>query len=115
LAATLTPLPGKIRRSGEQCQKVLPCTGRISVLAFSSNAALKDRRSMPIFSTITVEEARELSTFKFSHPSRLHLLLPAAFLALALMLLFGLEYYKDWKRKRRMNRYWQEKSGRSRG
>ena len=68
---------------------------------------------MQILSTITVEEAREHSTFKFSHGSRLHVLLPAAFLALAVALLVGLEYYKDWKRKRRMNRYWQEKSGRA--
>jgi len=69
---------------------------------------------MQILSTISVEEAKELSTFKFSHGSRLHLLLPVAFLTLALMVLFGLEYCKDWKRKRRMNRYWQEKSGRVR-
>ncbi len=69
---------------------------------------------MHFLSTITVEEAREYSVFKFSHGSRLHLLLPAAFIALALMTLLGLEYYKDWKRKRRMNRYWQEKSGRTR-
>jgi hypothetical protein len=70
---------------------------------------------IPIVSTITVEEARDLAKFKFASGSRMHLLLPAVFFALALMLLFGLEYYKDWKRKRRMNRYWQEKSGRPRG
>jgi hypothetical protein len=69
---------------------------------------------MQIFSTITVEEAREVSPIKFPHGSRLHLLLPAAFFALTLFGLLGFEYYKDWKRKRRMNRYWQEKSGRLR-
>jgi hypothetical protein len=69
---------------------------------------------MQMLSAITVEEAKEHSVFKFSHGSRLHVLLPAAFFALALTLLLGLEYYKDWKRKRRMNRYWQEKSGRAR-
>ena len=68
---------------------------------------------MQMLSTISVEEAKSLSVFKFSHGSRLHVLLPAAFFALALTLLIGLEYYKDWKRKRRMNRYWQEKSRRA--
>ena len=69
---------------------------------------------MQMLSAITVEEAKERSGFKFTHGSRLHVLLPAAFFALALTMLLGLEYYKDWKRKRRMNRYWQEKSERAR-
>ena len=69
---------------------------------------------MQMLSTITVEEAKVYSSFEFSHGSRLHLLLPAAFFALVVTLLLGLEYYKDWKRKRRMNRYWQKKSGRVR-
>jgi hypothetical protein len=68
---------------------------------------------MQMLSTISVEEAKAHSVFKFTHGSRLHVLLPAAFFALALTLLIGLEYYKDWKRKRRMNRYWQEKSRRA--
>lgn len=67
-----------------------------------------------MLSTISVEEAKAHSVFKFTHGSRLHLLLPAAFIAMAVTLLIGLEYYKDWKRKRRMNRYWQERSGRAR-
>ena len=69
---------------------------------------------MQMLSAITVEEAKQHSVFNFTHGSRLHVLLPAAFFALALGLLLGLEYYKDWKRKRRMNRYWQQKSGRAR-
>lgn len=67
---------------------------------------------MQIVSTISVEEAKDWSTLKFSPGSRAHLLLPAIFFALVLTVLFAFEYYKDWKRKRRLNRYWQEKSGR---
>lgn len=70
---------------------------------------------MQIISTISVEEAPDLSNFRFTHGSRLHLAIPAAFFALVLVVLFGFEYYKDWKRKRRLNRYWQDKSGRGRG
>ena len=69
---------------------------------------------MQLLSTITVEEAKQWQTFKFTHGSRLHILLPAVFFALVLVLVFGLEYYKDWRRKRRLNRYWQQKSDRSR-
>ena len=68
---------------------------------------------MQMLSTISVEEAKAHSVFNFTHGSRLHVLLPAAFFALALTLLIGLEYYKDWKRKRRMNRYSQEKANRA--
>lgn len=67
---------------------------------------------MQIFSIISVEEARDLSNFRLTHGSRLHLAIPAAFFALVLVVLFGFEYYKDWKRKRRLNRYWQNKSSR---
>jgi len=69
---------------------------------------------MQMLSTISVEEAKAHSVFQFTHGSRLHLLLPAAFFVMAVTLLIGLEYYKDWKRKRRMNRYWHEKSARAR-
>ena len=69
---------------------------------------------MQIISTISVDEGSDLSAFKFNNGSKLHLLLPAAFFTLALLVVFGFEYYKDWKRKRRLNRYWQGKTGRPR-
>lgn len=67
---------------------------------------------MQIISTISVDDARDLSTFKFSHTTRLHLIIPAVFFTLVLLVVLGFEYYKDWKRKRRLNRYWQNKSQR---
>lgn len=71
---------------------------------------------MQIISIISVEQPGDWwSNFKFTHSSRLHLAIPAAFFALVLVVVFAFEYYKDWKRKRRLNRYWQNKSDRGKG
>jgi len=66
---------------------------------------------MHLFSAISVDEARDLSSFSFARGSRLHLLLPLIFFALTVTLIFGWEYYREWKRKRRMRRYWAGKPG----
>jgi len=66
---------------------------------------------MQLFGVISVEDAKELSTFTFAKGPKLHILLPLIFFGLALTLLFGWEYYKEWRRKRRMWRYWTGKPG----
>jgi hypothetical protein len=67
---------------------------------------------MQLFSAIAVDEVGDLTKFTFSKGPRLHLMLPLIFFALALTLIFGWEYYREWKRKRRMRRYWAVKSSR---
>jgi hypothetical protein len=66
---------------------------------------------MQLLSVISIEDAKELSTFTFTKGPKLHILLPLLFFALALTLLFSWEYYKEWKRKRRMRRYWTNRPG----
>ena len=67
---------------------------------------------MRILASVGIEEVPDVSLFKVGQGSGLRLLLPIGFIAIILLALFGLEYYKDWKRKRRMNRIW-AKSGRA--
>jgi hypothetical protein len=65
---------------------------------------------MNLLSAISPEDAKDLTTFSFSKGSQLHLILPLVFFGLALTMIFGWEYYKEWKRRRRMRRYWASKS-----
>jgi hypothetical protein len=65
---------------------------------------------MNLLSTISLDEAKALSSFSFSKGSRLHLLLPLLFFAIVFSVIFGRMYYQEWKIKRRMRRYWESKS-----
>ncbi len=62
-----------------------------------------------LFGALSLEEAKELS-FNFSRGPRLHIILPLIFFGLVLVVIFGWEYYREWKRKRRMRRYWASKN-----
>jgi hypothetical protein len=68
---------------------------------------------MQFFSAVTLEEARELSKFKFEKGSNMKLMLPMLVIGIALVLYFGWDYYRDWRMKRRFRRYWQGKPTRS--
>jgi hypothetical protein len=65
---------------------------------------------MNLLAAISAEDAKDLSSFAFNKGSRLHLILPLIFFGVAVVVIFGWEYYRDWKRRKRMRRYWEAKS-----
>ncbi len=65
-----------------------------------------------LFGAFTSEEAREFSSFSLTRGPRLHIILPLIFFGLVVVVIFGWEYYREWKRKRRMRRYWTAKNPR---
>lgn len=67
---------------------------------------------MQLLGALSVDEAADLTSFSFTRGPRLHILLPLLFFAVALIVIFGWEYYREWKRKRRMRRYWAAKNAR---
>ena len=67
---------------------------------------------MQLFGALSVDEAVDLTSFSFARGPRLHILLPLLFFAAVLIVIFGWEYYREWKRKRRMRRYWAAKNAR---
>ncbi len=69
---------------------------------------------MHLFGAVSADQAKDLANFHFTRGSRLHLLLPMAFFALAVTVIFGWEYYKDWRMKRIMKRFASGKAKRAR-
>jgi hypothetical protein len=67
--------------------------------------------AMQLLGAISIDEVNDLSVFTFSRGNRPHLLLPLVFFALVLVVIFGWEYYREWKKRRRLRRYWTGKPG----
>jgi hypothetical protein len=63
---------------------------------------------MQMFATLSLDEVQQTPPFKFDHGSDLRVLLPLVFFGVAFFAFFGYEFYKDWKRKRRLNRLWEK-------
>ena len=63
---------------------------------------------MQFVGSISIDEFQDPSRFKSGHDSGLHLVLPVGFITLVILTLFTLEYYKEWKRRRRLNRFWEK-------
>ena len=58
---------------------------------------------MQILGSLSIDEVQDAPVFKFGHESQSRVLLPLALLVIAVLAFFVYEFYKDWKRKRRMN------------
>ena len=94
----------------------LTCASRLRpirpISSLASLAWFGLKMAMQLLAAISFEQAKELSKFNFDRGSRLHILLPALFFGMALTIIIGREYYKEWRRKRRLRRYWDGKGSR---